>query len=78
MEQAVRPCLRCDALVEASNHYCPQCGAYLGVVRLVAPRNSRERKDLAEPGGVSAFLALLGLAASVAALCVVAAAVLSI
>jgi hypothetical protein len=37
-EEAVRPCLRCDTLVEESRAYCPACGSYLASVRLVVSR----------------------------------------
>jgi hypothetical protein len=38
VEESVRPCLRCDYLVESLSHYCPRCGNYLDKLKLVVPR----------------------------------------
>ncbi len=38
MDEAVRPCLRCDTLVEESRAYCPACGSPLSRLKLVLPR----------------------------------------
>ncbi|MBL8693895.1 MAG: hypothetical protein JNJ88_07320 [Planctomycetes bacterium] len=64
MDQAVRPCLRCDALVEESRAYCPQCGASMTHVQLVLARPasaSAAAEDSALVGVFEVILALLGL-----------------
>lgn len=38
MEESIRPCLRCDAIVPELDNYCSTCGAYLGKVAFVLPR----------------------------------------
>ncbi|HKE02124.1 MAG TPA: hypothetical protein VKE69_13995 [Planctomycetota bacterium] len=44
-EEAVRPCLRCDTLVEESRAYCPACGHYLSPVKLIVPRPAAAHGD---------------------------------
>lgn len=75
MEQAVRPCLQCDALVDEWRAYCPKCGAsVIPGVQLVVGRPAASAPRVDEKVAESAFRVALAACAGLAALALVAAA----
>ncbi|MFN0205899.1 MAG: hypothetical protein ACKVS6_06250 [Planctomycetota bacterium] len=62
MEEAVRPCLRCDALVPESRAYCPQCGSPLATLKLVVPRPGAAAGSPESQQAARAFITIFALA----------------
>jgi hypothetical protein len=73
LEEAVRPCLRCDALVVADRSYCQKCGTYLGAVSLVISRPAAAAPSGDGAALQRAFVGILGACALLALACAAAA-----
>lgn len=75
VDEAVRPCLRCEALVEESRAYCPKCGQpmILGA-RLVVGRPAAVPGRIEDVFAAQWFRATLVACALLAAIAVAAAA----
>jgi hypothetical protein len=67
MDEAVRPCLRCDALVDEARAFCPSCGAHVGGPSLVVARPSAAVAP-SDAGLAALFHASLVVQAALAAL----------
>lgn len=67
--ESVRPCLRCDALVDDALHYCSGCGSYMGKVALVISRPAAavQSPEIETLANILQYLFVASAALSVAA-----------
>jgi hypothetical protein len=66
MEESVRPCLRCDALVPESRAYCAECGGAMFTLRFVVPRPGAAAMHPEREQAANVFVSMLLAAGSFA------------